>query len=55
MLDAEEAAISTYHDLIDAAREADDPVTEGLAVDVLADEEAHRSEFKGFQKEYRND
>jgi len=55
VLDVEEDAISTYHDLIDAAEEADDPVTEDLAVEILADEEAHRSEFKGFQKEYRNE
>jgi bacterioferritin len=52
VLDAEEDAIQTYRDLIDAAEEADDPVTEDLAVTILADEEAHRTEFRGFQKEY---
>ena len=55
VLDAEEDAISTYRDLIDAAQEADDPVTEDLAVTILADEEAHRTEFRGFKKEYRKD
>ncbi|QIO21834.1 ferritin-like domain-containing protein [Haloarcula sp. JP-L23] len=55
VLDAENDAIDTYHDLIDAAEAADDPVTEDLAVTLLADEEAHRTEFRGFRKEYRND
>jgi bacterioferritin len=55
VLDAEEDAIETYRDLITAAREADDPVTEDLAVTILADEEAHRTEFRGFRKEYRKD
>ncbi|MFO7926467.1 MAG: ferritin-like domain-containing protein [Halobacteriota archaeon] len=52
VLDAEEDAIRTYRDLVDAAEEADDPVTEDLAVTILADEEAHRTEFRGFEKEY---
>ena len=52
VLDAEEGAIGTYRDLIDAAEEANDPVTEDLAVTLLSDEEAHRTEFRGFQKEY---
>lgn len=55
VLDAEEDAISTYRELVEAAEEANDPVTEDLAVGILADEEAHRTEFRGFQKEYRND
>jgi bacterioferritin len=55
VLEAEEDAISTYRSLISAAREADDPVTEDLAVTLLADEEAHRSEFRGFRKEYARD
>mgnify|MGYP000061893252 FL=1 len=52
VLDAEEDAIDTYRALIDAAEAADDPVTEDLAVTILADEEAHRTEFRGFEKEY---
>jgi len=55
VLDAEEGAIATYHDLIDAAEDADDPVSEDLAVTLLSDEEAHRTEFRGFQKEYQQD
>ena len=53
VLDAEEDAIDTYRDLVNAAREADDPVTEDIAVTLLADEEAHRTEFRGFRKEYK--
>lgn len=55
VLDAEEGAIATYRRLIDLARAANDPVTEDLAVEVLADEEAHRTEFRGFETEYRRD
>ncbi|WP_435075499.1 ferritin-like domain-containing protein [Halorubrum sp. HHNYT27] len=55
VLDAEGGAIETYRALINAAEDADDPVTEDLAVTVLADEEAHRTEFRGFEKEYAND
>ena len=55
VLEAEEGAIATYRDLIHAAEDADDPVTEDLAVTLLSDEEAHRTEFRGFQKEYQRD
>jgi len=55
VLDAEEDAIETYHDLIHAAEENDDHVTEDIAVTILADEEAHRTEFRGFRKEYVDD
>jgi len=55
VLDAEGDAIDTYRDLITAAKDADDPVTEDLAVTILADEEAHRTEFRGYRKEYRSD
>ena len=55
VLEAEEDAIDTYRDLIDAAEAADDPVTEDLAVTILAEEEAHRTEFRGFETEYRSD
>ncbi|WP_129114342.1 ferritin-like domain-containing protein [Halegenticoccus tardaugens] len=55
VLDAENDAIETYRSLVNAAREADDPVTEDFAVTILADEEAHRTEFRGFRKEYRSD
>jgi bacterioferritin len=55
VLDAEQDAIETYRALIEAAEAANDPVTEDLAVTILADEEAHRTEFRGFEKEYRSD
>ncbi|MDZ7689223.1 MAG: DUF892 family protein [Halobacteriales archaeon] len=55
VLDAERGAIETYRGLVSAAEEADDPVTEDLAVTILADEEAHRTEFEGFEKEYSGD
>jgi len=54
VIDAENDAIETYRALIDAAEEANDPVTEDLAVTILADEEAHRTEFRGFEKEYQS-
>jgi len=52
VIEAEEGAIATYTDLIHAARDDDDPVTEDLAITILADEEAHRTEFRGFRKEF---
>jgi len=55
VLDAENAAIETYHELVDAAEAADDPVTEDLEVTILADEEAHRTAFRGFRTEYQAD
>jgi bacterioferritin len=55
VLDAEEDAIATYRELVDVADAAGDPVTEDLAVMLLSDEEAHRTEFRGFAKEYRGD
>ena len=55
VLEAEEDAITTYRSIIDAAEAADDPVTEDLAVTLLADEEAHRTEFRGYRKEYTQD
>jgi bacterioferritin len=55
VIEAEEDAIATYRSLIEAAEAANDPVTEDLAVTLLADEEAHRTEFRGFRKEYARD
>jgi bacterioferritin len=52
VLDAEEDAIAMYRRLVNLADKADDPVTEDLAVEILGDEEAHRTEFRGFEKEY---
>lgn len=52
VIEAEEDAIETYEALIEAAQEADDPVTEDLATELLADEQAHRAEFLSFRKEF---
>ncbi|MFW5918160.1 MAG: ferritin-like domain-containing protein [Haloferacaceae archaeon] len=52
VLEAENGAIDVYREIIDAAEAANDPVTEDLAVTILADEEAHRAEFHGYRKEY---
>lgn len=55
VLEAEGGAIETDRALVSAAEAADDPVTEDLAVTLLADEEAHRAEFRGYRKEYSRD
>ncbi len=55
VIDAEKEAIELYRDLISAAQENDDPVTEDIAVGILRDEEEHLTLFKGFRKEYRKD
>lgn len=52
VVDAEDDAIETYRALISAARAADDPVTEDLAVQLLGDEEGHLAEFRGFRREF---
>lgn len=52
VIEYEEQAIETYRSLIRAAQEADDPVTEDLAVEILGDEEAHRAEFKSFRRDF---
>jgi bacterioferritin len=52
VIEAEEDAIETYEALIEAAEEADDPVTEDLATELLADEQAHRAEFLSYRKEF---
>ncbi|MFB6150368.1 MAG: ferritin-like domain-containing protein [Haloarculaceae archaeon] len=52
VIEAEEDAIDTYEALIEAAEAADDPVTEDLATELLADEQAHRAEFLSFRKEF---
>jgi hypothetical protein len=54
VLDAESSAIETCWLLVDAAREAGDPVTEGLAVTLPADEETPRIGFRDFEVESQN-
>jgi bacterioferritin len=48
---AEEAACAQYKKIIKAA-EGEDYVTQDLCVRILADEEEHLVQFKGFLKEY---
>jgi len=55
VLEAEEDAIERYRSLAAAADDANDPVTEDVAVTLLADEEAHHTEFRGFKKEFPMD
>ena len=52
VIEAETDAIETYEELIDVAAEAGDHVTEDLAVELLADEQAHKAEFLSFKREY---
>lgn len=51
VLDAEEAGIAVYRELIDET-DGTDWVTQDLAISLLADEEAHRRLFRGFLREY---
>lgn len=51
VLEAEEAAIEHYRDLIEET-DGLDWVTHDLAVGLLADEESHRRLFRGFLREY---
>lgn len=51
VIQAEESAIGQYRKIIELAGDGFDPATEDLAITLLADEEEHRREFKGFLKE----
>ncbi|MFN0137900.1 MAG: ferritin-like domain-containing protein [Phycisphaerae bacterium] len=53
VIDAENGACAQYQKLISAVEGAD-YVTQDLCVRLLADEEEHRTQFRGFLKEYRN-
>jgi len=54
VLEAEQAAIALYHELIEAADGAD-WVTQDLAISILADEESHRRLFESFLREYEQE
>ena len=54
VLAAELDAIATYKELIDACDD-EDPVTADLAVQILGDEEGHRTLFEGFLKSLDKD
>lgn len=53
-LEAERDAVATYREIIDAC-EGVDPVTQDLAITILADEEGHRTLFEGFLKSLDKD
>jgi bacterioferritin len=53
VLEAEDAAIAHYRQLVEAA-DGVDWVTQDLAVSILADEEAHRRLFESFLREYES-
>lgn len=44
-----------YRDLISAANNAGDSVSEDIAVTVLSNKEVHRTEFRGFKRAYEQD
>lgn len=52
VIEAEESAIAHYNKLIELAGNAQDYVTQDLAIRTLAEEEGHRALFVGFLKEY---
>jgi bacterioferritin len=54
-LTPEHDAIETDHELITAATDADDPLSEDLAVTLLTDEEAHRIASRRFRREYQTE
>lgn len=51
VIEAENAAIDQYNKIIRLC-DGEDYVTQDLCVRLLADEETHRREFRGFLKEY---
>lgn len=51
VIEAEEGAIATYQQIIEAC-EGTDYVTQDLAITLMADEQEHRRSFIGYLKEY---
>lgn len=51
VLDAENAAITHYRKIIQHT-DGDDFVTQDMCIALLAEEEAHRTQFRGFLREY---
>lgn len=54
VIDAEAGAVAHYKSLIKLCEEHDDYVTADLLTTVLADEEGHLRQFRGFLKEYES-
>ena len=55
VLDAENAAIAHYQQLITACDAGKDHVTQDLAISILANEEEHRCLFEGFLKSLKKE
>jgi len=53
VIDAERGAIKGYERVIEVSGDAD-PVTEDLAITLMADEQEHLREFLGFLKEFES-
>lgn len=53
VIEAEQDAIDTYEELIEAADEADDYVTEDLAVELLEEEQRHKAQFLSYKKQFK--
>ena len=51
VLDAENQAIAQYKKIIKMC-ESEDYVTQDMVITILSDEEAHRTVFDGYLKEY---
>lgn len=51
VIEAEAQAIARYRKLIEMT-EGEDPVTQDLCINLLADEESHKRQFTGFLAEY---
>ena len=54
VVEAENSAINHYRSIIEAANTGSDWVTADLATTLLADEEAHRTQFMGFLREFES-
>lgn len=54
VIEAEDGAIDTYQEIIEATGDDADPVTQDLAIELKGDEEEHRREFLGFLREYES-
>jgi bacterioferritin len=52
VIDAEKSAIEGYRTVIKLAEEGEDWPTQDMAIDLMADEQEHLREFRGFLKEY---
>lgn len=52
VIEAEDGAIDQYQLLIEATDDSIDPVTQDLCIELKGEEEEHRRQFLGFQREY---